>query len=141
MLSYVREGDTVIVESISRFARNTKDLLELVEQLKEKNVTFISKKETIDTNTAAGQFMLTVFGAMAQLERDYILDRQREGIAVAKAKGVYKGRQAIAVDVKAFESIYKSWKAEEITAKKAMQKLSLKPNTFYRRVKEYESGK
>lgn len=141
MLNYVREGDTVIVESISRFARNTKDLLELVEQLKEKNVTFISKKETIDTNTAAGQFMLTVFGAMAQLERDYILDRQREGIAVAKSKGVYKGRQAIEVDTKAFESIYKTWKAGEITAKKAMQKLDLKPNTFYRRVKEFESGK
>ncbi|WP_457945405.1 recombinase family protein [Caproiciproducens sp. LBM24188] len=141
MLNYVREGDTVIVESISRFARNTKDLLELVEQLKEKNVTFISKKETIDTNTAAGQFMLTVFGAMAQLERDYILDRQREGIAVAKSKGVYKGRQAIEVDTKAFESVYKAWKAGDISAKKAMQKLDLKPNTFYRRVKEFESGK
>lgn len=141
MLNYVREGDTVIVESISRFARNTKDLLELVEQLKEKKVIFVSKKETIDTNTPSGQFMLTVFGAMAQLERDYILDRQREGIAVAKAAGVYKGRQPIEVDTKVFESVYKAWKAEEITAKKAMQKLGLKPNTFYRRVKEFESGK
>ena len=141
MLNYVREGDTVIVESISRFARNTKDLLELVEQLKEKKVIFVSKKETIDTNTPSGQFMLTVFGAMAQLERDYILDRQREGIAVAKAAGVYKGRQPIEVDPKAFESVYKAWKAGEITAKKAMQKLGLKPNTFYRRAKEFESGK
>jgi len=140
MLNFVRQGDTVIVESISRFARNTKDLLELVEQLKEKSVTFISKKETIDTNTAAGQFMLTVFGAIAQLERDYILDRQREGIQIAKTKGVYKGRQAIEVDTKVFESVYKVWRAGEITAKNAMQKLGLKPNTFYRRVKEYESG-
>jgi len=139
MLSYVRDGDTVIVESISRFARNTKDLLELVEQLSKKNVSFVSKKETIDTNTPAGKFMLTVFGAMAQLERDYILDRQREGIAVAKAKGVYKGRQAISVDEKEFEMIYKSWKAGAITAKKAMNKLGLKPNTFYRRVKKYEN--
>lgn len=78
---------------------------------------------------------------MAQLERDYILDRQREGIAVAKAAGVYKGRQPIEVDTKAFESVYKAWKAGEITAKKAMQKLGLKPNTFYRRVKNFESGK
>ena len=139
MLNYVREGDTVIVESISRFARNTKDLLELVEQLKEKNVVFVSKKETIDTNTAAGQFMLTVFGEMAQLERDYILDLQREGIAVAKASGVYKGRQPIEVDTRTFENIYKAWKAQDITAKKAMQKLGLKPNTFYRRVKEFEN--
>lgn len=139
MLSYVRDGDIVIVESISRFARNTKDLLELVEQLGKKNVSFVSKKETIDTNTPAGKFMLTVFAAMAQLERDYILDRQREGIAVAKSKGVYKGRQAISVDEKEFEIIYKSWKSGAITAKKAMNKLGLKPNTFYRRVKKFES--
>jgi DNA invertase Pin-like site-specific DNA recombinase len=78
---------------------------------------------------------------MAQLERDYILDRQREGIAVAKAAGVYKGRQPIEVDTKTFESVYKVWKAGDMTAKKAMRKLGLKPNTFYRRVKEYESGK
>jgi len=83
---------------------------------------------------------LTVFGAIAQLERDYILDRQREGIQIAKTKGVYKGRQAIEVDTKVFESVYKVWRAGEITAKNAMQKLGLKPNTFYRRVKEYESG-
>ena len=139
MLNYVREGDTVIVESISRFARNTKDLLELVEQLNNKHVNFVSKKETIDTDTPSGKFMLTVFGAMAQLERDYILDRQREGIAVAKAAGVYKGRQPIDGDTKVFESIYRAWKAGDITAKKAMQKLDLKPNTFYRRVKEFEN--
>ena len=139
MLNYVREGDTVIVESISRFARTTKDLLELVEQLNNKHVNFVSKKETIDTDTPSGKFMLTVFGAMAQLERDYILDRQREGIAVAKAAGVYKGRQPIDVDTKVFESIYRAWKAGDITAKKAMQKLDLKPNTFYRRVKEFEN--
>ena len=79
MMSFVREGDTVIVESISRFARNTKDLLDLVEQLTAKRVEFISKKEAIDTTTPTGKFMLTVFGAVAELEREYILQRQREG--------------------------------------------------------------
>lgn len=138
MMSFVRDGDTVIVESISRFARNTKDLLELVEQLKKKNVAFISKKETIDTNSISGKFMLTVFGAMAELERGYILDRQKEGIAIAKGKGVYKGRQAIQVDMKEFESIYRQWKAGDITAKRAMTKLDIKPNTFYRRVRDFE---
>ena len=72
MMNYVREGDVVIVEAISRFARNTKDLLELVEQLTEKQVEFISKKEAIDTTTPTGKFMLTVFGAVAELEREYI---------------------------------------------------------------------
>ena len=91
MMEFVREGDTIIVESISRFARNTRDLLDLVEQLTEKNVDFVSQKETIDTTTPAGKFMLTVFGAVAELERYYILQRQAEGIAEAKKRGVYKG--------------------------------------------------
>ena len=66
MLEFVREGDSVIVESISRFARNTKDLLELTEQLSNKRVQFISQKENIDTDTPAGKFMLTIFGAVAE---------------------------------------------------------------------------
>ena len=86
MMSFVREGDVVIVESISRFARSTKDLLEMVEELTEKKGEFISKKESIDTTTPQGKFMLTVFGAMAQMEREQILQRQAEGIAVAKAE-------------------------------------------------------
>ena len=80
MLSFVRQGDTVIVESISRFARNTRDLLELVDLLTAKGVEFVSQKEAIDTATPTGKFMLTVFGAVAELEREYILQRQREGI-------------------------------------------------------------
>lgn len=90
MLEYVRRGDTVVVESISRFARNTRDLLELVERLTEKGVEFVSQKEAIDTTTPTGKFMLTVFGAVAELEREYILQRQQEGIAIAKANGIYK---------------------------------------------------
>lgn len=96
LLGFVRKGDTVIVESISRFARNTKDLLELVEVLNSKEVIFISRKEAIDTTTPTGKFMLTVFGAVAELEREYILERQREGIAAAKRLGKYKGRKPIA---------------------------------------------
>lgn len=138
MINFVRSGDTVIVESISRFARNTRDLLDLVEQLKSKGVAFISKKETIDTNTAAGQFMLTVFAAMAQLERDCILDRQREGIAVAKSKGTYKGRKPVEIDNAMLQNVYSDWKSGNISAVKAMQKLDLKANTFYRRMKELE---
>ena len=85
MMEYVQKGDTVIVESISRFARNTRDLLELVERLAAKGVEFISKKEATDTTTLSGKFMLTIFGAVAELEREYILQRQKEGIAIAKS--------------------------------------------------------
>jgi DNA invertase Pin-like site-specific DNA recombinase len=94
MMQFVRRGDVVIVESISRFARNTKDLLNLIEDLSVKDVTFISKKEAIDTTTPSGKFMLTIFGAVAELERKYILQRQREGIEIAKKQGKYKGRQS-----------------------------------------------
>ena len=95
MMTFVREGDTVIVESISRFARNTRDLLDLVERLTSKGVEFVSKKEAIDTTTPSGKFMLTIFGAVAELEREYILQRQREGIAIARERGIYKGRKPI----------------------------------------------
>ena len=138
MMSFVRDGDTVIVSEISRFARNTRDLLSLIDELNEKGVQFKSQKENIDTTTPAGKFMLTVFGAVSQLEREYILARQHDGIEIAKAKGKYTGRKPIAVDDKQFEQEYKLWKSGQISAVTAMKHLELKPNTFYRRVKAYE---
>ena len=134
MMEYVRRGDTVIVESISRFARNTRDLLELVERLTEKGVEFVSKKEAIDTTTPAGKFMLTVFGAVAELERDYILQRQKEGIAIAKAQGKYKGRKPVALS-NDFDKIIRRWKWGEISAAEAMRTLGMSKSTFYRRVR------
>lgn len=136
MLEYVREGDTLIVESISRLARSTKDLLNIVEQLNAKGVQFVSKKESIDTNTPQGKFMLTIFGAMAELEREQILQRQKEGIAIAKAAGKYTGRPQMTVDTDKLITVCKRWHNGELTAKQAMQLVGLKPNTFYRRVKE-----
>lgn len=137
MLSFVRLGDTVITESISRIARSTKDLLNIIDTLTQKGVEFISLKESIDTTTPQGRFMLTVFAAMAELERENILQRQAEGIAIAKAQGKYKGKQPIKTDKKQFKAVCRRWKSGEITAKQAMKELNLKPNTFYRRVKEY----
>lgn len=134
MMAFVRQGDTVVVESISRFARNTRDLLELVEQLTQKGVEFVSKKEAIDTTTPTGKFMLTIFGAVAELEREYILQRQAEGIAIAKEQGVYKGRQPIVRPD--FERVVALWRSGKITAVEAQRRLDMKPSTFYRRVKE-----
>ena len=133
MMTFVREGDMVIVESISRFARNTRDLLDLVEQLTRKRVEFVSKKEAIDTTTPSGKFMLTVFGAVAELEREYILQRQREGIAIAKARGIYKGRKPI--ERPEFRQVVALWRKGNITAVEAMRRLDMKPSTFYRKVK------
>lgn len=136
MMNYVREGDVVIVESISRFARNTKDLLELTEQLNNKHVQFISQKENIDTNTPAGKFMLTIFGAVAELEREYIRQRQREGIEIAKENGKYKGRPPKQLDT--FDEIYEEWKTGKLTAVAASKQLNISRSTFYRKVGEHE---
>lgn len=130
MLSFVRQGDTVVVESISRFARNTRDLLELIEQLNAKEVGFISKKEAIDTGTPTGKFMLTVFAAVAELEREYILQRQKEGIALAKQAGKYKGRKPI--DRTALQPVLDEYRKGQLTAAQAMRKMGVSKSTFYR---------
>lgn len=136
MMAFVRAGDTVMVESISRIARNTRDLLSIISDLTNKGVEFVSLKEAIDTSTAQGRFMLTVFGAMAELERESILERQREGIAIAKAERKYKGRKPVEVNESAFRAVCAKWRNKEITARQAMNEVGLKPNTFYRRVNE-----
>ena len=133
MMEYVRRGDTVIVESISRFARNTRDLLDLVEHLTEKQVEFVSRKEAIDTTTPTGKFMLTVFAAVAELEREYILQRQREGIAIARTQGNYRGRPAKVYPN--FECVVARWRNGEITAVQAMKQLGMSKTRFYERAK------
>ena len=134
MLSYVRKGDTVIVSEISRLARNTKDLLELIEILTQEEVEFVSQKEAIDTSTPTGKFMLTVFGAVSELERSYILSRQAEGIAVAKSLGKYTGRKPKELPADA-DTVIAKWKGGQITAAEAMRKLGISKSTFYRKFK------
>jgi len=139
MLDYVREGDTLYVESISRLGRSTRDLLNIIDTLTDKGVTLISHKENIDTNSPTGKFMLTVFAALSQLEREQLKLRQREGIEIAKAQGKYTGRKPIPIDWSKFETLYGEWKLKNITARDFMRKMDLSANTFYRRVHEYET--
>lgn len=136
----IREGDVFIVESISRAARNTADLLRIVEKITAKGAEFVSLKESIDTSTPQGKFMLTVFAAMAELERECILQRQREGIAEAQKAGKYKGRAPIKVDMKLFRDECIKWEAKQQTARTTMQNLGLKPETFYRRVRALKAS-
>ena len=138
MLDYVREGDTLYVESISRLGRSTKDLLNIIDTLTDKGVTLISHKEKIDTDTPTGKFMLTVFAALSQLEREQLKQRQREGIEIAKAQGKYTGRKPIPIDWTKFGQLYGEWKAKNITGRDFMRKMGLTANTFYRRIREYE---
>ena len=136
MMDFVREGDELVVESFSRFARNTRDLLNLTDRLKEKGVRFVSRKESIDTSTPAGEFMLTVFAALAQLERETTLERQAEGIAIAKAEGRMKGRPKKAEE--SFEDIYLQVKAGKKSASRGAKELGIARSTWYRKAMEYE---
>lgn len=136
MMDFVREGDVLIVESISRFARNTRDLLDLIATLNSKGVQFVSQKENFDTTSPTGRGMLTIFGAMAEMEREYILERQREGIEIAKAEGRMKGRPKKQIDT--FESVYNDVKTGKVSATKAAKQLGISRSTWYRKVKDYE---
>ena len=137
LMETVTEGDKVIVESISRFARNTRDLLDLVEKLSSKGVEFVSLKEQLDTTTPTGKFMLTIFGAVAELEREYILVRQAEGIAAAKARGKRFGRPPKAVP-KSFSKLVNDWEQGRTTLSKVLEQCGgISAATFYRRLAEH----
>lgn len=90
MLSEVKPGDIVYVHDFSRLARSTKDLLEIVESLNARNIHVVSNKENIDTNTNSGKLMLTMFAAIYEFERTNMLERQAEGIEIAKREGKYR---------------------------------------------------
>lgn len=138
MLDFVREGDEVYVMDFSRLSRSVSDLLSIVEQFNTKGVRLVSIKENLDTSTATGKLMLTVIGAIAEFERQNILERQREGIAIAKREGKYKGRKRIEIDEDNFNEVYNEWKAGKITAVAASKLLGLSRGSFYNRVNEYE---
>lgn len=136
MLDYVREGDIVVVAEFSRLARSTRDMLQIVQELTDKGVGLISLKEAVDTQQPTGRFMLTVFAALAELERETILQRQREGIAIAKQQGKYKGRKPIPFNEDRFRAECKKWRSGEQTAVATMKKLDIKRNRFYQIVKK-----
>lgn len=137
LMEFVREGDTIYIKDFSRLARSTKDLLELVEFFNDKKVGLISLNENLDTSTPTGKLMVTMMGAIAEFERNNLLERQREGIAIAKEDGRYKGRKEIDFPSN-WKETYDQYKKREITGTSAMELLGLKRNTFYKLVKEYE---
>lgn len=138
MLDYIREGDVVVVSDFSRLARSTTDMLQIVKELTDKGVALISIKEKVDTDTPQGRFMLTIFAALAELERETILQRQREGISIAKKQGKYKGRKPLSFNEEQFKAECQKWKNGEQTATDTMKKLSIKRNRFYEIVKKLE---
>ena len=139
MLEFVREGDTVYIHSLDRLARSTKDLLAIVEQLQAKGVELHSNKESIDTSTATGKLMLTMIGAIAEFERQNLLERQREGIAIAKEEGKYKGRKQVKPET--WEESYAKYKAREIKSVSELAKvLGISRPTVYKLIEQEEQA-
>ena len=126
MLDFVREGDTIYIHDFSRLARSTKDLLEIIEQLQAKKVNLVSNKEALDTGTPTGKLMLTVIAAINEFERQNLLERQREGIEIAKREGKFRGGQVKQIEEAAFTAAYEKYQKREITKTEfaAMLKIS-----------------
>jgi len=137
MLEFAREGDTIYIHDFSRLARSTKDLLEIVEQLKGKGIHLVSNKENIDTSTPTGELMVTMIGAINQFERANLLERQKEGIAIAKAKGKYKGRKAVEIDDR-FIKLYNKYLNRELNKTQLAKELDISRPTLNKLIEEYQ---
>lgn len=135
LLEFAREGDTIHVHDFSRLARSTKDLLDIVEQLSQKNIYLVSNKENIDTSTPTGKLMLTMIGAINEFERYNLLERQREGIAIAKRNGKYKGGKRKSVPD--FENGYQRYLRREISKVGLAKELRISRPTLDKLIKEY----
>lgn len=138
MLSYVREGDLVVVHEYSRLARNGADLVNIIDSLKKKGVGFKSIKENIDTTTPEGKFFFFVMCGMAEFERELIKKRQREGIDAALENGVKFGRKVQEYNEDDFKKVYNVWKSGGCSAVEAMKSLNMKPNKWYDTVARVE---
>lgn len=139
MLDYIREGDTVYIEDFSRLSRSVSDLLSIIDTMQRKGVQLVSLKERLDTSTPQGRLMVTMIAAINEFERANILERQAEGIALAKQRGAYKGRKRIEKPEN-WQEVYSRWKQREISATEAMKELGLKRNTFYNFIKQEQAG-
>jgi len=135
MFNYIREGDTVYVHEFSRIARSTTDLLSMTEDFKKRNITFISNKENIDTSTATGKLMLTMIAAINEFERANLLERQREGIELAKRKGKYKGRKE--VEISDFAKYYNRYKTREINKQELARELKISRPTLDKLIEKH----
>lgn len=138
MLEYTREGDTIYIHDFSRLARSTADLLRIVDNLQARGIQLSSNKESLDTSTPTGKLMLTMIAAINEFERANLLERQREGIAIAKAAGKYKGRKEVQVDD--FGAWYDRYKSRELIKLELAKQLDISRPTLDKLIKAHESS-
>lgn len=137
LLNYIREGDVVYVSELSRLGRSVSDLMELVKTIENKGASFISAKEQFDTSTPSGRLQFTMLAAIAEFERELILERQREGVAIAKKLGKFKGREKIQIDN--IGDYYEAYQSRRISKAAIAKELGISRNTLDRLFSEYAS--
>ena len=136
MLEFVREGDIVYVHDFSRLARSTEDLLHIIEQLHTKGVSLISNKENLDTGTPTGKLLVTMIAAINEFERANLLERQREGIAIAKKAGKYTGGKPKAINQELYTQLLEDYRTRKITKRTFAKELGVSRPTLDRLLKE-----
>ena len=136
VLVAIDEKEVINIKTLGdRLYLDSGTLTPLLKKLEEKGVKLISHKEKLDTSTPSGKLMVTMLGAIYEFERANLLERQKDGIAVAKKEGKYKGRKKISKPDN-WQEVYSEWVTRKITAKKACELLNLKTNTFYNFVRD-----
>ncbi len=133
LMERLTEGDTVVVESLSRLGRSTKDLIWLMETFNSKGVNLVSLKESIDTTSSTGKLLFTLMSALAQFERDVLADRTREGLAAAKARGRKGGRPP--ANSESVKRAVKLYRTGEYTAKEIYELTGVRKTTLYKNLK------
>lgn len=135
LLELVEPGDEIVIYDYSRISRSTKDLLNLIEELQEKNVTLTAIKDNIAIDTAQGRFLLKVMAAVNEMELELRAERQAEGIAIAKEKGMFKGRHT--VPIKSLPKYKERLEDKTMTKTEVCAILKISRPTLDRHLKEY----
>ena len=137
LLATLGEGDTLYIHDFSRLSRSTADLLNIVDDFNKRGVHLVSNKENLDTSTPTGKLMLTMIGAINSFERECMLERASEGIAIAKAEGKYKKKE---VDMEQLTKLKNDVDRGYLSVMTAAAELGITRKTWYRKVKELESA-
>lgn len=136
LIQSLMEGDTVVVESLSRLGRSTKNLIELVELFQERGIHLVSLKESVDTSTPSGKLLFTLMSAIAQFERDTIAERTNEGLRAARARGHVGGRPR--ADQQKVQQAISLYRTQQYTVSEIQDMTGIARSTLYRAMKQQD---
>ena len=134
MMKEVEDGDTIVIESLSRLGRSVKNLAELMEVFNQRNIRLVSLKETIDTTTPTGKLLFTILSSLAQFERDVLVERTQEGLAAARARGRNGGRPK--TDETAVKKAVALYQTKQYSLKEIQELTGVSASTIYRAIKD-----